>query len=54
VQAQKSSAEYRERLEREVQDKLNEAAKKVGELGKAKGVSPDAMRQINAALGVAA
>jgi hypothetical protein len=53
VAAQKTSAEYRERLEREVKAKLAEAAKKVGELGKAKGVSPEAMRQINAALGVA-
>ena len=52
VSAQKASAEYRNRLEREVQARLAEAAKKVGELGKAKGVSAEAMRKINEALGV--
>ncbi|MEO0589101.1 MAG: phage protein Gp27 family protein [Pseudomonadota bacterium] len=54
VQAQAKSSEYRERLEREVQAKLTEAAKKVGELGEAKGVSPEAMRVIHTALGIAA
>ena len=52
VGAQKASAEYRNRLEREVQAAKAEAAKKIGELGKKKGVSPEAMAAINAALGV--
>jgi hypothetical protein len=49
VGAQKTSAEYRERLEKEVQARLSEAAVKVGKLGK-KGVSPEAIAEINRAL----
>jgi hypothetical protein len=50
VSAQKISAEYRERLEKEVQERLAEAAKEAGEIGKRKGVSPEAMAEINRAL----
>ncbi len=50
VAAQKASAEYRERLEKEVQDRLAEAAKEAGEIGKKKGVSPEALAAINRAL----
>lgn len=50
VSAQKTSAEYRERLEREVQARLAEAAKEAGEIGKKKGVSPEALAAINRAL----
>lgn len=50
VGAQKASAEYRERLEKEVAAKLAEAAKKVGEISERKGVSPEAMAEINRAL----
>ncbi len=50
VSAQKTSAEYRERLEREVQTRLAEAAKEAGEIGKKKGVSPEALAAINRAL----
>lgn len=50
VAAQKISAEYRERLEKEVQDRLAEAAKEAGEIGKKKGVSPEALAAINRAL----
>jgi len=49
VSAQKTSAEYRERLEQEVQARLAEAAAKVGNLEK-KGVSPEAIAAINKAL----
>jgi hypothetical protein len=49
VSAQKTSAEYRERLEKEVQARLTEAAAKVGKLQK-KGVSPEAIAEINRAL----
>ena len=50
VAAQKTSAEYRERLEKEVQTRLAEAAKEAGEIGKKKGVSPEALAAINRAL----
>ncbi|WP_158094096.1 phage protein Gp27 family protein [Erythrobacter tepidarius] len=50
VAAQKTSAEYRERLEKEVQARLAEAAKEAGEIGKKKGVSPEALAAINRAL----
>lgn len=50
VSAQKTSAEYRERLEKEVQTRLAEAAKEAGEIGKKKGVSPEALAAINRAL----
>lgn len=50
VSAQKTSAEYRERLEKEVQARLAEAAKEAGEIGKKKGVSPEALAAINRAL----
>lgn len=50
VAAQKMSAEYRERLEKEVQARLAEAAKEAGEIGKKKGVSPEALAAINRAL----
>lgn len=50
VSAQKTSAEYRERLEKEVQSRLAEAAKEAGEIGKRKGVSPEAIAEINRAL----
>lgn len=49
VSAQKTSAEYRERLEKEVQARLSDAAAKVGKLGK-KGVSKEAIEEINRAL----
>lgn len=49
VSAQKTSAEYREKLEKEVQARLSEAAAKVGKLGK-KGVSKEAIEEINRAL----
>jgi hypothetical protein len=49
VGAQKTSAEYREKLEKEVQARLSEAAAKVGKLGK-KGVSKEAIEEINRAL----
>jgi len=52
VSAQKGSAEYREKLEKERDERLAAASKKVGEIGKRNGVSSEAMRQINAALGV--
>lgn len=50
VGAQKASAEYRERLEKEVAAKLAEAAKKVGEISDRKGVSAEALAEINRAL----
>lgn len=50
VSAQKTSAEYRERLEKEVQARLAEAAKEAGEIGKKTGVSPEALAAINRAL----
>lgn len=50
VAAQKASAEYRERLQKEVQERLAEAAKEAGEIGKKKGVSPEALAAINRAL----
>lgn len=50
VGAQKASAEYRERLEREVAAKLAEAAQKVGAIGGKRGVSPEALAEINRAL----
>lgn len=52
VKAQSDGTEYSKRLARDVEDKLAEARKKIGEVAKAKGVSPEAMSQINAALGV--
>lgn len=50
VAAQKGSAEYREKLERERDERLEAAAKKVGEIGKRKGVSAAAIAEINRAL----
>lgn len=50
VSAQKASAEYRDRLEKEVQAQLAEAAKKVGDIGAKKGVSKQALEEINRAL----
>lgn len=50
VAAQKTSAEYRERLEKEVQARLEVAAKKAGEVGEKRGVSPEALKAINRAL----
>lgn len=50
VGAQKASAEYRERLEKEVAAKLAEAAAKVGKIGGKRGVSPEAIAEINRAL----
>lgn len=52
VNAQKGSADYRARLEREVNAKLAEAAKKIGQLGEERGITPEAMAKINGALGV--
>jgi hypothetical protein len=53
VNAQKASADYRARQEREVKVKLAEAAAKIGKIGEERGISPDAMKKINRALGVA-
>lgn len=50
VSAQKGSAEYRERLEKERDARLEQARQKVGEIGKRKGVSPEAIAEINRAL----
>lgn len=50
VSAQKTSAEYRERLEKELQERLAKAAKDAGEGLKKKGVSPEAIAEINRAL----
>lgn len=50
VNAQKGSAEYRERLEKERNERLAAASKKVGEIGERKGVSPEAIAEINRAL----
>lgn len=50
VSAQKTSAEYRERLEKELQARLAEAAKEAGEIGKRAGVSPEAMAKITKAM----
>ncbi|MFA6219605.1 MAG: phage protein Gp27 family protein [Erythrobacter sp.] len=50
VSAQKGSAELRERLEKERDERLEAAKKKVGEIGKRKGVSPEAIAEINRAL----
>lgn len=50
VSAQKTSAEYRERLEKEVQARLAEAARQAGEIGKKNGVTPEAMEKIFAAM----
>lgn len=50
VSAQKTSAEYRERLEKELQERLAQAAKEAGEGLKKKGVSPEAIAEINRAL----
>lgn len=50
VGAQKTSAEYRERLEKEVQQRLAEAAKNAGEELKRKGVSKEALEAINQSL----
>jgi hypothetical protein len=49
VGAQKTSAEYREKLEREVAERMAAAAEKIGKLGK-KGVSKEAIAEINRAL----
>jgi hypothetical protein len=45
--AQKASADYRRMLERELLAKVEDAAKDVAEIGKAAGVSEEAMRMIN-------
>ncbi|MCX9146606.1 phage protein Gp27 family protein [Erythrobacter sp. WG] len=50
VSAQKTSAEYRERLEKELQARLAAAAKEAGEVGKRAGVSPEAMAKITKAM----
>jgi len=50
VGAQKASAEYRERLEKEAAALRAEIAKKVGEISERKGVSPEALAEINRAL----
>lgn len=50
VAAQKTSAEDRERREKELQARLAEAAKQAGEIGKKNGVSPEAMEKIIAAM----
>ena len=50
VSAQKGSAEYREKLEKERDARLEQARQKVGEIGKRKGVSPEAIAEINRAL----
>jgi hypothetical protein len=50
VSAQKTSAEYRERLEKELQARLAQAAKDAGEIGKRAGVSPEAMAKITKAM----
>lgn len=50
VGAQKTSAEYRKKLEQERDAQLAAAAEKVGEIGKRKGVSPEAIAEINRAL----
>lgn len=47
VSAQKGSAEYRARLEREVQDKLAKAAAAVNDVGKRNGISKEALEEIN-------
>lgn len=54
VKAQSDGTEFSKRLARDVEAKLAEARKKIGEVAEAKGVSPEAMKQINAALGIAA
>jgi len=46
MSAQKQSADYRRTLEREFAQKLEEARKDVAEIGKAHGVSDEAMRKI--------
>jgi len=50
VSAQKASADYREQLQKRIDAKLAEAAEKVGAIGRKKGVSKAAMKQINDAL----
>jgi len=50
VGAQKTSIEYRERLQRQLDEKLAEAAAKVGAAAKKNGVSPEAIAKINDAL----
>ena len=47
VGAQKSSAEYRKRLEEEVQAKLKKAAEAVEDVGKRNGISAEALAEIN-------
>lgn len=47
VSAQKGSADYREKLEREVQAKLAKAAEAVNDVGKRNGISPEALEEIN-------
>ncbi|PYE86899.1 DUF3486 family protein [Phyllobacterium leguminum] len=47
VSAQKLSTDYRRLLEREYAEQVAEAAKDVAEIGKANGVSDEAMRKIN-------
>lgn len=49
VSAQKASAEYRERLEKQVKAKLTEAAEKAGKVAEKNGVSPEAMAKIKRA-----
>lgn len=50
VGAQAKSADRRERDQRRIDAKLAEAAKKVGDIGKKKGVSKQALEEINRAL----
>lgn len=47
VSAQKTSADYREKLERDVQAKLAKAAEAVKEVGKRNGISAEALEEIN-------
>jgi hypothetical protein len=46
VSAQKQSADYRRMLEREFAQKVEAAKKEVDAVGRAHGVSPDAMQKI--------
>lgn len=50
VKAQSDGTDYSKKLARDVEAKLEEARRKIGEVGKAKGVSKEALAQINDAL----
>lgn len=52
VNAQRASAEHRRKAQEEVDQRINEAAAKVAELGKKGGVSAETLAEINRALGV--